>query len=145
MTIDEDGSRLPTVFIGVVAGAGFLLIAADTLTRKLIGVIILVFVSWNLLSTRELKKTRAAHDARVVEATSEPAAGSEQVVGLSSERVPESVATSEPVQETMPDLTPGAAPEAASASGAGRLKLGVRNPCRIHDGGRERRRPRCIS
>ncbi|WOQ15764.1 sulfite exporter TauE/SafE family protein [Raineyella sp. W15-4] len=39
---------LPNVVVGVVLGAGFLFVADDTVTRRVIGAIILVFVTWNV-------------------------------------------------------------------------------------------------
>lgn len=52
------GRLLPNVVIGVVLGAVFLFLADDTVTRRVIGAIILVFVSWNLVSMHN--KHRAA-------------------------------------------------------------------------------------
>jgi uncharacterized membrane protein YfcA len=44
------GRLLPNVAGGVVLGAGFLFIADDGTTRRVIGAIILVFVSWNVIA-----------------------------------------------------------------------------------------------
>lgn len=60
------GRLLPNVVAGVVLGAAFLFFADDTVTRRVIGAIILVFVSWNLISM--YNKRRAA-------ALAEPAGG----------------------------------------------------------------------
>lgn len=44
------GRLLPNVVLGVVAGAVFLFFADDMATRRVIGIIILVFVGWNVVS-----------------------------------------------------------------------------------------------
>lgn len=51
---------LPNVVVGVAVGAGFLFFADDLVTRKVIGVIIVVFVSWSVV-----RLVRARHSAVV--------------------------------------------------------------------------------
>lgn len=57
------GKLLPNVVIGVLCGAGFLFVASDDVTKRTIGVILLVFIAANLLSMlhrRRARKTLAA-------------------------------------------------------------------------------------
>lgn len=50
------GRLLPNVVIGVVLGAAFLFWADDTVTKRVIGVIILVFVGWNVITMWRKKR-----------------------------------------------------------------------------------------
>lgn len=60
------GRLLPNVVIGVVAGAVFLFFADDTVTKRTIGIIILAFVGWNVITMWTRRKTGArSGEARV--------------------------------------------------------------------------------
>lgn len=54
------GRLLPNVVVGVVLGAGFLFLADDAVTRRVIGVIILVFVSWNLVVMLNKRRSKGS-------------------------------------------------------------------------------------
>ena len=63
---------LPNVVVGVVLGAGFLFVADDTVTRRVIGAIILVFVTWNVAPMirrylRERANTRTAAENTIAD------------------------------------------------------------------------------
>lgn len=59
------GRLLPNVVVGVVLGAGFLFLADDVVTRRVIGVIILVFVSYNLVAMLNKRRAAASSPATV--------------------------------------------------------------------------------
>lgn len=56
------GRLLPNVVVGVVIGAAFLFWADDAVTKRVIGVIILVFVGWNVISMLRRRAGHGAHD-----------------------------------------------------------------------------------
>ncbi len=79
------GRLLPNVALGVVLGAVFLFFADDGVTKRVIGTIILVFVSWNvitMLRRRRASDRAAASPPRSVE---EVAVGHPSVVSAESE------------------------------------------------------------
>lgn len=53
---------LPNVVVGVVLGAGFLLVASDQVTRRAIGLILLVFILVNLAAMRRVGRRAQAAD-----------------------------------------------------------------------------------
>lgn len=54
---------LPNVIAGVVVGAGFIFVANDSVTRRVIGVIILAFVGWNVsaMIRSRMRKRKEEH------------------------------------------------------------------------------------
>ncbi len=82
------GRLLPNVVIGVVLGAGFLFLADDAVTRRVIGAIILVFVSWNLVVMLNKRRSRVPGRLVVSPSSQVVAAGAEgvrEVIGASAE------------------------------------------------------------
>lgn len=64
---------LPNVAFGIVLGAGFLFVADDTVTRRTIGVILLVFIGVNVAAI--LRRRRGANPAAVGADPAEDATG----------------------------------------------------------------------
>lgn len=82
------GRLLPNVVVGVVLGAGFLFLADDAVTRRVIGVIILVFVSWNLvvmLNKRRSKGSGQSVAGASSQVVAEGVEGAREVIGASAE------------------------------------------------------------
>lgn len=71
---------LPNIVVGVVLGSGFLLIADDAVTKRTIGVIILVFVTINLIAMARNRRRSSTEGGQpvseqVVADDQEPSAG----------------------------------------------------------------------
>lgn len=74
---------LPNVVLGVLFGVLFLSLADDEVTKRTIGIILLVFISWNLINMA--RKRRHSSDP-VMAQPAEPAADTTDAAGGSRSR-----------------------------------------------------------